>query len=545
MFSFRSFRRNPAATASPDATLLNAVTTAPVGIARVALHGRFLSFNDACTSILGYTRAELARLNLHDLTHREDAAREVALMKEMIEGRARSYRISKRIADKNGGTRVIHLTAVVIRGSDAQSDSFLYVIEQAAWRAEVEPANHRAAADVVDQLQWTAIIWTDERGVITGWNRGAERLFGIHRAAAIGKPRRELFCEQDRAAGVAEEQIEIATRRGSFSDTGWRRRSDGSPVRVHSALTRLTPDGVTRGFVEEVTTNSDTLARQKKDAAMQEHRLQIRKHVSEAEERAAESQRELATLAAALREEVARRKAVEDELEVLRAHTLPAIELEIPLEDEIEITRQGAIAVDDTITEWHDTNGRAVTDLIMDAAFANRSGVLILQSEEHRAEIFFEHGRIAATTSDDPASFLGEWMVRRGLITETARKQALEMCDFAEIAFGRSLLALDVLSKEQIVAAVREKIESDIERCGRLKIERWAFVHSATTRTLVPIGVDARELRAMQTFAALPDGKRYHRASCKALGRGGAPVMLTASAASERGLAPCRRCLVA
>jgi PAS domain S-box-containing protein len=555
----------PAAASAPaiDARLQEAVAAAPVGIARVALNGRWISFNDACASILGYSRLELSRLSLHDLTHREDARREVELMREMLEDRARSYRITKRVADKNGGTRVIHLTATVLRGTDAEADAFLYVIEAAAWRAEIDPLSHRAAANVVDQLTWTAVIWSDPDGTIVGWNSGAERLFGLTRAEAIGRHRRELYRDADRKAGVAEDELGIASSRGRFSDTGWRRKADGSDVRVHSAIVRLTPDGTLRGFVEEVTSDSETIQRQKAEASMNEHRLQIRKKVSDIELRAAEGQRQLATLATSLREEVERRKFAEAELEALRMEhselmharaqfeqaPLADEEIEISLDMPVEIAapvtaqRHGAAAMDDTVKEWRDADGRSAAELILDAATGNRSGVLVLESHNHRAEIFFEHGRIAATASDDPASLLGEWMVRRGLITEAARQQALEMSDFGEIAFGRSLLTLNVLTKSEIITAVREKIESDVERCAERAVVRWAFVHSATTRTLVPIGVDARELRAMQTFVALPGGKRYHRATCKSLLHAASPMLLTMTAATQRGLAPCRRCL--
>jgi PAS domain S-box-containing protein len=560
----RAIRRTPETPATPsvpviDARLQEAVAAAPVGIARVALNGRWISFNDACTSILGYSRPELSRLSLHDLTHREDARREVELMREMIEGRARSYRITKRVADKNGGTRVIHLTATVIRGTDAEADAFLYVIEAAAWRAEIDPLSHRAAANVVDQLTWTAVIWSDQDGIIVGWNSGAERLFGWTRADAIGRHRRELYRDVDRKAGVAEDELGIASSRGRFSDTGWRRKADGSDVRVHSAIVRLTPDGTLRGYVEEVTSDSETIQRQKAEASMNDHRLQIRKKVSDIELRAAEGQRQLATLATSLREEVERRKFAEAELEALRMahmellHARPAMpyeEIEISLDMPVEvpaapvaIPRHGAAAMADSVKEWRDADGRSAAELILAAAAGNRSGVLVLESNNHRAEIFFEHGRIAATASDDPASLLGEWMVRRGLITEAARQQALEMSDFGEIAFGRSLLTLQVLTKSEIITAVREKIESDVEQCAGRTVVRWAFVHSATTRTLVPIGVDARELRAMQMFVALPGGKRYHRATCKSLLHAASPMLLTMSAAAQRGLGPCRRCL--
>lgn len=560
----RAFGRGAEAAVSPgasiDARMLDIVAAAPVGVARVTLSGRWISFNDACATILGYTRAELARLTLHDLTDRDDARREIALMREMLEGRARSYRITKRIADKNGGTRVIHLTAVVVRGADAQSDAFLYIIENADWRAEIDPLNHRVAADVLDQLSCTAVIWLDTDGVITGWNPGAERLFGLRRGEAVGKHRRELYRDGDH--DKADDELAIAESRGRFSDTGWRRKADGSAFRVQASIVRLTPDGATRGFVEEVAADMESAHRQKAEATLNEHRLQIRKKVTEIEQRAEEGQRELAILANALRDEVQRRKVAEAELELLRnAHAelayapapSPFVELELDMEIEEPVgapepVRHGAAHAADQVKEWRDAEGRGAIDLILDAAAKNRSGVLILGSQDHRAEVFFERGRIAATASDDPSSLLGEWMVRRGLITEGARQQALKMSDFGEIAFGRSLLTLEVLTKSEIISAVREKIESDVEQCAVRTVVRWAFVDSATTRTLVPIGVDARELRAMQDaalpgYVALPSGKRYHRPSCVSLQNAASPVLLTASTALQRGLAPCRRCL--
>jgi PAS domain S-box-containing protein len=557
---------SPAAKREPlDVRLQDAISAAPVGIARITLSGRWISLNDACFSILGYTQSELTRLTLHDITHRDDAERELVLMREMLEGRARSYRISKRVVDKRGGHRVIHVTAIVLRGDDEQSHGFLYVIEAADWRAEIDPLSHRVGADVLDQLSCTGIIWTDDAGMITGWNAGAERLFGYRRAEILGKHRSELYRAQEREGGAPAEEIAIAETRGRYEDTGWRQRKDGSEVRVHGLLLRLTPDGATRGYVEEVTTATESLYRQKADAYLQDLRLQIRnqyaKKLAELDDAKVEFRRELSVLANALREEIDRRKAAEAEVELLHAErvTAPtpilvldevAVELTVDARDRGE----GTTLLDETATTWFPGDGRAAIDLIQETAQRNRSGVLILKSEQRRADLFFEYGRIAATMSDDPGSRLGEWMVSRGLITDDARQQALEMSDFGEIAFGRSLLTLKVMTEEAIVSAVREKIESDVERCAEMPIVRWAFAHSATTRTLVPIGVDPRELRALRIriappaavteVIALPDGKRYHRSSCTSIIRASATARSSLSrlAAEARGLSACRRC---
>ena len=60
-----------------------------------------------------------------------------------------------------------------------------------------------------------AILFTDGSGIIQEWNIGAEVLFGIRSADAVGRSADILFVPDDRAAGVPEsERVSADQKRG-------------------------------------------------------------------------------------------------------------------------------------------------------------------------------------------------------------------------------------------------------------------------------------------------------------------------------------------
>src|SRR6266849_6246538 len=59
---------------------------APIGLALATVDGQCLNVNDACCQLLGYTRDELLHFSLNDLTHPEDAARELVLIRRVLAG---------------------------------------------------------------------------------------------------------------------------------------------------------------------------------------------------------------------------------------------------------------------------------------------------------------------------------------------------------------------------------------------------------------------------------------------------------------------------
>ncbi|MEJ2279015.1 MAG: PAS domain S-box protein, partial [Candidatus Lokiarchaeota archaeon] len=74
----------------------------PIGIAITDEMGNLIEFNDSMANILGYSRSELKSMNFEEFTHKEDLEKEWRLIKEMISGRRKDYRIRKRYIHKDG-----------------------------------------------------------------------------------------------------------------------------------------------------------------------------------------------------------------------------------------------------------------------------------------------------------------------------------------------------------------------------------------------------------------------------------------------------------
>ncbi|MBL8554265.1 MAG: PAS domain S-box protein [Phenylobacterium sp.] len=73
-----------------------------------------------------------------------------------------------------------------------------------------------------------AIFMLDPNGVVTNWNRGAERIKGYAADEIVGRHFSNFYTPEDRAAGVPARALETALRDGRFDAEGWRLRKDGS-----------------------------------------------------------------------------------------------------------------------------------------------------------------------------------------------------------------------------------------------------------------------------------------------------------------------------
>jgi PAS domain S-box-containing protein len=73
-----------------------------------------------------------------------------------------------------------------------------------------------------------AIFQLDNDGVVTTWNRGAERIKGYCADEIIGQHFSAFYAEEDRGAGVPRRALETAASEGRFDAEGWRMRKDGT-----------------------------------------------------------------------------------------------------------------------------------------------------------------------------------------------------------------------------------------------------------------------------------------------------------------------------
>ncbi|MGE5374754.1 MAG: PAS domain S-box protein, partial [Bacteroidota bacterium] len=89
--------------------------------------GRFITVNDRFCEMTGYTREELMKLRMQDLTHEEDRPRSLKLLAELAAGGA-SYEIEKRYIRKDGSVIWVHKSASAIRDENGKVKSLIVVL---------------------------------------------------------------------------------------------------------------------------------------------------------------------------------------------------------------------------------------------------------------------------------------------------------------------------------------------------------------------------------------------------------------------------------
>jgi len=87
----------------------------PTGMAIVDLDCRIVRANTAFCEMLGYTEEELGGLSFVDVTHPEDAERDLHLAEQVFKGEIENYRLEKRYVRKDRGLLWAELTATAIR----------------------------------------------------------------------------------------------------------------------------------------------------------------------------------------------------------------------------------------------------------------------------------------------------------------------------------------------------------------------------------------------------------------------------------------------
>lgn len=85
-----------------------------IGMALVGKDGTWLDVNPALCKILGYSKEEFLKLNIHDLTHSDDHCQSLKIIKDFTTGKAFSHVTEKRYRHRNGDVVCARLTVSAI-----------------------------------------------------------------------------------------------------------------------------------------------------------------------------------------------------------------------------------------------------------------------------------------------------------------------------------------------------------------------------------------------------------------------------------------------
>lgn len=131
--------RITAALRESEARFRSVFANAAIGITLADLDGHAVEWNPAVERILGYNRAELARLLFTEITHPDDVAEDRALYEQLVAGKRDSYHKEKRYQHKHGEIVWCNLTASLLRDAEGTPRFVLGMIEDITERKRPNP----------------------------------------------------------------------------------------------------------------------------------------------------------------------------------------------------------------------------------------------------------------------------------------------------------------------------------------------------------------------------------------------------------------------
>ena len=190
------------------------------------LNGIITSWNKSAERLFGYTAAEAVGQSVATLLIPADRQEEEPEILSRLRRGERVDHFETKRRRKDGSLLDISLTISPVKDARGNIVGASKIARDITTRLQTERAELLLSA-IVDSSD-DAIISKDLNGIITSWNKSAERLFGYTAAEAVGQPVATLLIPADRQ----EEEPEILSRlrRGERVDhfETKRRRKDGT-----------------------------------------------------------------------------------------------------------------------------------------------------------------------------------------------------------------------------------------------------------------------------------------------------------------------------
>jgi len=169
---------------------------AAVGICHCSLEGYFQRVNRKMVEVLGYSEAELLKLNFRDITHPDDLAEDLSRVREVMSGKATGFDMEKRYLRKDGTVIWVHLSVSTVYDRSGQAVYFVGVLEDisANKAATAELAKAKAMLDAaIEQNPIPMALATVPDGTLRFANKACKEFLGIEdEPEYVGRPLLEI-----------------------------------------------------------------------------------------------------------------------------------------------------------------------------------------------------------------------------------------------------------------------------------------------------------------------------------------------------------------
>jgi len=203
-----------------------AFTDAPIGMALIALEGRFMYVNAALRDMTGYREEALTQKTIRDLTHPDDMEAELAQVERLLRGEIQSFRMEMRYLCAEDEVVWILLSASIVRDESGAPDHFIAQMEDISEKKRSEEALRRASRYF--ELSQDLVCLAGFDGVFREVGEAWTRVLGWSREELCSRPFVEFVHPDDRAATekeaakLAEDGATVMfTNRYRTKDGGW------------------------------------------------------------------------------------------------------------------------------------------------------------------------------------------------------------------------------------------------------------------------------------------------------------------------------------
>jgi two-component system, chemotaxis family, CheB/CheR fusion protein len=204
--------------------------------------GCIISWNEGARRLKGYEASEILGHHYSRFFTAEDVAAGLPreeLEQARIEGRyeAEGWRLRK-----DGSNFWANVVVTRINDSRGTLIGFSKVTrdltERRRTEQELEQREKRFRL-MISGVRDYAIFMLDADGRIASWNEGVRRLKGYEEEEVLGRHFSIFYPPEDVAADKVSRKLEVAHRKGSAEDEGWRVRKDGSRFWANVVITRM------------------------------------------------------------------------------------------------------------------------------------------------------------------------------------------------------------------------------------------------------------------------------------------------------------------
>lgn len=159
----------------------------------VSPDGRWLEVNNALCELVGYSKAEMLRMKIQDITHPDDLQNDLGCARRLLDGEIRSCQLEKRYICRDGSIASVSMTRSLLRDEADNALHFIAQIEDISARkrseAQLTALNKRLA--LATQAGGIA-VW--ECDLLTGALWWDERMYLMYKAVARdGEDARQIW----------------------------------------------------------------------------------------------------------------------------------------------------------------------------------------------------------------------------------------------------------------------------------------------------------------------------------------------------------------